>query len=781
MPETFSRIQNIESAQSNPAEVKVEHVPKLDFFELQRRLDSLKANQPENASLAEAEKDLDKYDQFRRNIAWESDRNRQVSLESQLDKLDYLTKVNKILSEFHPEISPESEVVDEAELDTNKAENIVTDKEKSDNLEDRVSYPLVQMQKQVERLLGHTTRIREEHGFNITEARRVANLPGFASARKNLLDLQKEIKQAQEDGVEFTKEDLNKIRGRIAKHIVAMRSKELEDQLSSPELPTVAVFGMQIPVAGIEGRIGAQAFHKGLLTLKQVNRLPVNPDTQRAVERMLKITGYVIAEGLTEAEADELHDLAQMISQPETLVPVNNGEQLYKELNDKLAKSREKLPVSAWERAGRMSKVLSFMLAGAVGSSAPQPAGQHAEGYVGTEDMFSGGQLQGDIESATAPIVAPQFVEVDVGSGSEVVSDSESIDSPADLVVETNIPPALESAVITESVEISPVSPLFTPNISEQPVVYDESVPSPSMSIEEVPHQSESIPSLLITVPEDCTVSQAIARAYEEGLLNPYLTRTYSSTNEFMQAYWAFDQIVNNHPELVKHILEIDSGNTNIIPAGGSFNAREIIAVINGQRTVTDILEQHSPDAQSELTSEEAEVLDRNIDVQKTVLEEVSGDTVRSVEQPLTPVVDTLVTPQAVEAYRNDYKGGEEAWERDFDTYIKTYLPTKTSEGWLNNWFNTDPESVGDIYEHISESNMTMGQFNKYRDGDARELREYLRPLKVPISDFRALQVMLEEIKQTGTVLMSDDMTVLEVLEAAFVDRHSRLIANKSQ
>jgi len=135
----------------------------------------------------------------------------------------------------------------------------------------------------------------------------------------------------------------------------------------------------------------------------------------------------------------------------------------------------------------------------------------------------------------------------------------------------------------------------------------------------------------------------------------------------------------------------------------------------------------------------------------------------------LTKAPYTIITPDAVEAFKNNYEGGEIQWERDLDTFVRTILPKKGGEGWMSNWFSVGQEAPGDIYEHLKSSEMTIGYFNALRDGDARAVRSYLRPLDISIADFRDVQKLLYEIGMSKQVQISDSMKVADVIEAAFV------------
>lgn len=141
---------------------------------------------------------------------------------------------------------------------------------------------------------------------------------------------------------------------------------------------------------------------------------------------------------------------------------------------------------------------------------------------------------------------------------------------------------------------------------------------------------------------------------------------------------------------------------------------------------------------------------------------------------------EMLVTPEAVEVYKQTYKGGNDAWKRDYETYIQTYIPIKNDEGWMSKWFDARKEVKGGILDHLAENQMTIEELDNLSEGDIRELRNYLRQNSLSIVDFRALQELLNEIKQAGTVQISKEMTIQQVLEAGFVDRLVRLTVKQS-
>ncbi len=199
-----------------------------------------------------------------------------------------------------------------------------------------------------------------------------------------------------------------------------------------------------------------------------------------------------------------------------------------------------------------------------------------------------------------------------------------------------------------------------------------------------------------------------------------------------------------------------------------------------GRVTIPELAERFglTPSSESEsLDATETPVANNeavNDTVEPPALVPVSGP----VSEEIRAVTEMFITPEATEAYKKTYvlEHGEEAWKQNFETYVRTYLPLHSNEGWLSNWFSAGEEGpAGDIYGHIVESGMTVSQFNALRDGSARELRNYLKQYNIPIADFRELQTMLYEIGMDGHVLITDGMTILGVLEGAFVFRMESL------
>lgn len=142
---------------------------------------------------------------------------------------------------------------------------------------------------------------------------------------------------------------------------------------------------------------------------------------------------------------------------------------------------------------------------------------------------------------------------------------------------------------------------------------------------------------------------------------------------------------------------------------------------------------------------------------------------------------ELLITPDAVQTYRASYKGGEDAWNRDFETFVRASIPQVRSDSWMSRWFSDGVESPGDIYQHFINSGLTVAEFNTLRDGDVKTLRHYLRSSNIPIHDFRALQDTLNSIGMSAKVQILDTMTLKDVFEGAFVVEHSNQTVNSIQ
>lgn len=747
-------VATVESGPSNsiPNFVKIEKDKlALNREKLQARLNEVTETDTNHTMLTEAREILAEYtrleEKLNGNVNWETD---QLIHQKHKDNFDrqysrYLSDVNKILNELEQGNSSKNKVETSAdELDIVAIEDII--KNHSDN--PRIS--------ELRELLREYKILASELSWT-GDWNKVEDT---ANQRQCQADSQK---------LDLLKNDLQRLAKEIRSEVE--KSTNLETTLKNPKpfilTPEMriqtSVFGMQIPSAGAGGALAARSFREGLLLLKKTKRIPEEQNTQANVERMLKITSYVGDDGLAEAEVKELKMLAGKINQPENLFPINKGEQLKSLLDDELQKKREQLPMSMTERANRMSKILALSLAGFLSSS--QPAGQQAEAFL-NNNSFS-----------TVKAESPYVSDSNIGSLAEIPTDTLEVTLPEDQVTTEN---SSQAPTLAEPIDILP----------EEMPSYDNSVPplaemvpeTTESLVEEVVEalpedppqivESAEVGTLMIEVPKDSTVSHTLKQLYQAGLFDPYLTRSFESTKEFMDTYWTFDELVNKHPEIVKDVLQISSGNTDIIKSGDTFNVLPILSVINGEQTIEEILKQHSNENPVVEVVNDSERIARNgEDIQSEI---------NKIPEEIQAVSEMLVTPEATEAYKSSYEGGEEAWKRDFETYVRTYLPVKSGEGWLSNWSSVgEGDPAGDIYSHIVESNMTVSQFNSLRDGTARELRTYLRDHNIPIADFRALQTMLYEIGMDGHVLISDNETILGVLEGAFVFRMESLNGHK--
>jgi hypothetical protein len=514
-----------------------------------------------------------------------------------------------------------------------------------------------------------------------------------------------------------------------SKNVIFERS---EPVVRTKEQLSYAVLGMQIPVAGAEGKYGARALREGLLQLRRSKRFPDNPETVKKLERVLKIVGFVGEDGLTEQEVKELQDLAQAINQPESPIKLNSKE-LYQSLREGLEKKRaealrtEKLKPSMLERIKRMSEVLPSVL---------RTSSSHS--------------LQSDNGNY------PEIASNNINPTTEIVSATEM--EPI-LPVSGNVNASLTFPSALEAVPDSETEITLPP----QPAPLEAPAPAEEISISAMPEQQlESYRDVLVVGGDNLTdLTYRVFAPLIENLNFDERQRVVERTMAQIRSQGAEALTRMNFTQPISSIDLIFPGERLDLTLVHEVLSRNLAALENGTfLSATEI----RPTTVNQGLGVEAEL-----------------DIKESTENVIDPSRESriFVTPQAVEKYKSEYQGGEDAWQRDFETYIRTYLPKAGSEGWLSNWFSVGAEEVGDIYEHIASSGMTISEFNEWRDGDARQLRENLRKLKIPIARFRELQTMLYEIGMAGNVQMSDNMTILSVLEAAFVVRHSSLVNNQ--
>lgn len=140
-----------------------------------------------------------------------------------------------------------------------------------------------------------------------------------------------------------------------------------------------------------------------------------------------------------------------------------------------------------------------------------------------------------------------------------------------------------------------------------------------------------------------------------------------------------------------------------------------------------------------------------------------------------------FVTPVVVEAYKDNYKGGEAAWNRDFETYFRTYFPLQNDAGWMSSWFSTESEPTKDIQEYLVETQLTVGELNQYRSSDAKELQHYVKEQNISLADFRTLMELLKGVEASKLVQLTDTMPLFEVIKGAFVAEHSSRVINQAQ
>lgn len=88
---------------------------------------------------------------------------------------------------------------------------------------------------QVDRLLARTKVLREKTGLPYKEAQKASNLPGFAASRSNLQKLRQELAALKESQAVVSKEDLQKLRLRVANHLRTLKGsvKNREEALTN--------------------------------------------------------------------------------------------------------------------------------------------------------------------------------------------------------------------------------------------------------------------------------------------------------------------------------------------------------------------------------------------------------------------------------------------------------------------------------------------------------------------------------------------------------------------
>lgn len=91
---------------------------------------------------------------------------------------------------------------------------------------------------QVDRLLEKTKVLRESTGLTYKDAQKASNLPGFAASRSNLQKLRKELASLKESRTEVSKEELQRLRTRVANHINRLRAsvKEMPGVTAQPKV-----------------------------------------------------------------------------------------------------------------------------------------------------------------------------------------------------------------------------------------------------------------------------------------------------------------------------------------------------------------------------------------------------------------------------------------------------------------------------------------------------------------------------------------------------------------
>lgn len=317
--------------------------------------------------------------------------------------------------------------------------------------------------------------------------------------------------------------------------------------------------------------------------------------------------------------------------------------------------------------------------------------------------------------------------------------------------------------------------------------------------------QSEAVPDVSSSVSSQTTESVPIVQSDVEAIPHLPLIMSLHENNEVQfqhlftngtfdnflpqdSLFRDFTNFNNRFSEVVDEILRVDRRIIAVLTAGPvptgqwRIDMGPILELMLGRITVPELAQRLGLDLVP-ANPEPAEMSRSNNEVSNDAVEsQVAVSETESVSEEIRAVTEMFITPEATEAYRQNYvsEHGEEAWKQAFENYVRTYLPMHNNEGWLSNWFSVGEGSpAGDIYSHVVESNMTISQFNNLRDGTARELRNYLRDHNIPIADFRALQTMLYEIQRDGHVQISDNMPILGVLNGAFVFRMQSLNVNQ--
>lgn len=458
--------------------------------------------------------------------------------------------------------------------------------------------------------------------------------------------------------------------------------------------------------------------------------------------------------GEIEKEIDQIHK--KYSSSKREKISMSKSEQFKNKLTNEMNKDSEKYLLSSRERANRMAKVLSVSLASLLFSA--QPAGNQAEAFTANSDF------------ETRSVAETESNELLSAAAVSEVESTETTTETQEQEVSAHTAPVLPNQTFgnTNDTEI----PFTTPEApASVEIPQAETVESPQIV------ESAEAGSLMIEVPRDSSVSQAVEQSYEAGLFTPYLTREFSSVGEFMNAYWAFDQLVNNHPEIVKNILGIKSGDTDVVPAGSTFDGMPIINAINNESTADALIAQYSSQLEEAVpivTPQESAVLDTNIqELNSKVVEEAL-----KVTEEAPPQAEIFVTRDAVRAYESGYQGD---FASDFNTYLRSKLTLNRDGGIFDRFFNAEAGSADDMYSYADEIGMTVSQFNELRDGEPRVLNSYLREHRVPRRSFDALQTVLYSIGMSRQVQVTDDMTLSEVLRAAFVAEHATGITNSAQ